>query len=424
MSKARESVSFCGKTRPKPTADGRSAGVRELGSGAGVVIRRSVASGCWRTGVRRLPAANVAGPYTFAMNLLEQQLDYPLAERLPEPGHTLEIAPGVRWLRMALPFALDHINLWMLRDEIDGRDGWTLVDCGIANDATRAAWERVFAEEMDGLPVLRVIATHMHPDHLGLAHWLTERWQVRLWISATDYASAQLASRSTTGFGGDRAAAFMASHGLTDPQAQEKIRARSNYYASMVPEVPAAYRRLMDGGVLHIGPAGPDVNTQQEWTCHAGYGHAPEHMALHSETLGLLISGDMVLPRISTNVSVVDFEPEANPLALFLASIQRLRGLPADTLVLPSHGRPFRGLHTRIDQLTTHHDERFADVLAACAKQPQTAAELLPVLFKRPLDLHQTTFAMGESIAHLNALWHAGKLVRRVGDDGVHRFAA
>jgi glyoxylase-like metal-dependent hydrolase (beta-lactamase superfamily II) len=350
------------------------------------------------------------------MNELEHRLQYPLGETLPAVGTTLEIAPGVKWLRMALPFALDHINLWLLRDRDEaGRDGWAIVDCGITNEATRAAWEQVFANELEGLPVLRVIVTHMHPDHIGLAHWLTERWGVRLWISATDWNAARMASSATTGVGGPTAAVFMASHGLTDPEALDKIRGRSNYYASMVPQVPASFRRLMQGDVLRIGG--------RDWHCHAGHGHAPEHISLHSPALDVLISGDMVLPRISTNVSVIDLEPESDPLRLYLASIGRMRALPDETLVLPSHGRPFRGLHERIAQLEAHHEERFADVLSACAEAPQTAAGLLPVLFKRKLDLHQTTFAMGESIAHLHALWFGGRLKRETGRDGVFRFA-
>ncbi len=350
------------------------------------------------------------------MNPDERQLHYTFGDALPPTGTTLEVAPGVRWLRMPLPFALDHINLWLLRDRDEaGREGWAIVDCGIANDATRAAWEQVFASELQGLPVLRVIVTHMHPDHIGLAHWLTDRWGVRLWISATDYNAARLASQSTTGFGGESAAAFMASHGLTDPDALDKVRKRSNYYASMVPQVPARFRRLMGGDTLRIG--------EHDWTCHAGYGHAPEHISLHCAALGVLVSGDMVLPRISTNVSVIDLEPEANPLPLYLASIGRMLALPAETLVLPSHGKPFRGLHTRVGQLVAHHDERFADLMAACAQAPQTAASLLPVLFRRPLDLHQTTFAMGEAIAHLHALWLRGELKRELGEDGVLRFS-
>ena len=357
----------------------------------------------------------------MAMNELERQLHYPLGDTLPDPGRAVEIAPGVRWVRMGLPFALDHINLWLLRDRIAGREGWTIVDCGITNADTQHHWEEVFRDELDGLPVLRIIVTHMHPDHIGLADWLVDRWSTpgghpcRVWMSAADYTGARLASQSTTGFGGMAAAAFMASHGLTDPEAIEKIKARANYYASMVPRVPASYHRLRDGQTFDAG--------DHAWRCIAGYGHAPEHMSLYCETLGVLISGDMLLPRISTNVSVTDMEPEANPLRQYLGSIERYRALPADTLVLPSHGRPFHGMHTRIDQLHRHHEERLADVMAACRQAPQTAASLLTVLFKRPLDLHQTTFAMGESIAHLHALWLDGQLQRTMGDDGVLRFA-
>jgi len=349
-------------------------------------------------------------------NADELKLDYPLGDTLPATGDVIELAPGVRWLRMPLPFALDHINLWLLRDRgEDGREGWAIVDCGVANDATRAAWEQVFAHHLDGLPVLRVIVTHMHPDHIGNAHWLTERWGCRLWISATDWNAARIASQSTTGFGGDDAAAFFGEHGLVDPDAIAKVRGRSGYYASMVPAVPRQYRRLLDGQTLRIGA--------NDWRCYVGYGHAPEHISLYCAALGMLISGDMVLPRISTNISVVDLEPEADPLPLFLASIARLRELPEDTLVLPSHGKPFRGLHERVRQLQQHHDRHFVEVIAACREAPCSATDLLPVLFRRKLDLHQTTFAMGEAVAHLHALAGAGKLRGHLGADGIRRFS-
>jgi glyoxylase-like metal-dependent hydrolase (beta-lactamase superfamily II) len=356
-----------------------------------------------------------------------EPLLYPLGDALPGPGRTLEVAPGVRWLRMGLPFALNHINLWLLRDRIDDREGWTVVDCGIDNAATRANWEAVFADELQGLPVLRVIVTHMHPDHIGLAHWLCDRWngeaaslgaqECRLWISATDWNAARVASSSTTGFGGEEAARFFALHGLVDEASLAGVRARAGYYASLVPQVPRRYRRLLDGQVVQIGGVA--------WHCIAGYGHAPEHIALHAPGLGehgVLISGDMVLPRISTNVSVIDLEPEANPLPLFLHSVAAMRALPAQTLVLPSHGQPFTGLHTRITQLLQHHEERLAELLQACAEAPLSAAELLPVLFKRTLDLHQTTFAMGEAIAHLHLLAEEDRLRPVQGPDGVRRW--
>jgi len=367
---------------------------------------------------------NLSFPRTAPqMNLLEQRLDYPFRDALPGLGETMVVAegngsgaaPAVKWIRMALPFALDHINLWLLRDEIDGRAGWTVVDCCISRDESRAQWEKVFETQLDGLPILRVVVTHMHPDHIGLAWWLCERWNAPLWISATDYNAARMASQSTTGFGGESAANFFASHGLTDPQAIEKIRGRANYYPGMVPHIPPTFRRLQGGDTLRIGG--------REWTCISGFGHAPEHIALYCDTLKVLISGDMMLPRISTNVSVYDIEPESDPLRLFLESIDKFAQLPEDTLVLPSHGKPFRGLHERIRQLHEHHRDRLAEVVEACEAAPQSAADILPVMFKRELDLHQTTFAMGESVAHLHALWFSGKLRRQRGDDGIYRFA-
>jgi glyoxylase-like metal-dependent hydrolase (beta-lactamase superfamily II) len=354
------------------------------------------------------------------MNLLEQELQYALGETLPAPGTTLEVAPGVRWIRMALPFALDHINLWLLRDRLDGREGWTVVDCCIARDEAKAQWEQVFARELQGLPILRVIVTHMHPDHIGLAHWLCERWstpehECRLWISSTDYHAAVIASQRTTSFGGEGTARFFASHGLVDPESLEKIRGRTSYYSGMVPALPPRFRRMQDGDVVTIGGRG--------WRCISGFGHAPEHIALYCEDLQVMISGDMMLPRISTNVSVYELEPEANSLALFLESIDKFAPLPEQTLVLPSHGKPFRGLHVRIRQLHDHHRDRLAEVMDAARESPVSACDVLPVLFKRKLDLHQTTFAMGESIAHLHALWHGGRLRRTRDAQGVWRFA-
>jgi len=181
-----------------------------------------------------------------------------------------------------------------------------------------------------------------------------------------------------------------------------------------VPEVPHEYHRMMDGMLVPIG--------ERVWRCIAGYGHSPEHISLYNEHDGLLISGDMLLPSISTNVSVVDLEPEGDALGMFLDSINQMRSLPADTLALPSHGLPFTGIHVRIQQLIDHHDARLAEVMQACALQPSSAADMLPVLFKRQLDLHQTTFAMGEAVAHLNYLWHRGQLQRHQDALGVWHY--
>ncbi|MES2074265.1 MAG: MBL fold metallo-hydrolase [Pseudomonadota bacterium] len=367
------------------------------------------------------------------MNPLEAQLSYPLGEQLPATGAVLEIAPGLRWLRMPLPFALDHINLWLLRDEFaglgaagpgsgsgsdaeaeaDGGAGWCAVDCGVASDATRAAWEDVFAGGMDGLPLRRVLATHCHPDHIGLADWLCRRWQAPLWATTGEYAFARMMAAALPGVDNAAALPHFRRHGLADPDMLEKMQSRKNYYPSLVPAVPAAYTRIQDGESVVIG--------DHEWRVITGFGHAPEHAALYCAALNVLISGDMVLPRISTNVSVFAIEPEANPLTLYLDSLGKFAALPDDVLVLPSHGRPFRGLHTRIAQLRAHHVERLAEVVQAC-RQWQSAADIVPLMFKRALDAHQLSFALGEALAHLHKLWHDGIVRREMGPDGIIRF--
>ncbi|HTN48045.1 MAG TPA: MBL fold metallo-hydrolase [Burkholderiaceae bacterium] len=358
------------------------------------------------------------------MNPDEHRLHYP-SPTPPAAGAWITLRPGLHWVRMPLPFALDHINLWVLDDELDGRAGFTIIDSGITSDATRAAWESVFDGLFEGRPLLRQVCTHFHPDHLGLAHWLTAggdrgRWRAPLWMTATEYTIGRLLSQAGGGdISGDSAAEHFRRNGLTDADALAKVRARgAGYYPKLVPAVPGSYRRLQDGDEIAIGPA----HARRVFKVIVGFGHSPEHASLYCGSDRLLIAGDMVLPRISTNVSVFDVEPEADPLPRYLHSLDGLLVLPADTLVLPSHGLPFSGLHERVAQQHAHHRARLAEVLAACAT-PQNAATIVPVLFKRALDLHQTTFALGESLAHLHALWHEGAVVREQ-REGVYWFRA
>ena len=336
-------------------------------------------------------------------------LSYPF-EQLPEAGATIEVLPGLRWVRMPLPFALDHINLWLLRDgiSVSGRALWTAVDTGVATDDIKSCWRRLLPEH----PLKRQIVTHCHPDHLGLSAWLEQESGAPLAITLGEYTTAQMIHAQIGNFGIAAMLEMFRSHGL-DETRLEALARRGNVYKKVVPEIPATYRRLFPNEDIAIGA--------HAWRVIVGYGHSPEHAALYCEELRVLISGDMLLPRISTNMSVIAPNPDGNPLGLFLDAIAGFKALPADTLVLPSHGRPFRGLHARIAELELHHRERCADLLAACAT-PKSAAELIPVLFPREItDAHQTMFAMGEAMAHLNYLEQAGALTRSI-DSGCTRF--
>ncbi len=356
--------------------------------------------------------------------------DFPM----PQTGQAIPIAPGLFWIRMPLPFALDHINLWLLEDEIDGKKGWTVIDTGVSTDETKSAWRTLIADHFNGQPILRVLCTHFHPDHIGLAYWLCNgvdknQWQAPLWINYAEYASARIwAGNGSIKTANDAPDAVnMANHfdrhGITDPETLEKLRARREHYPSLVPDVPQSFRRIFPNETIRIG--------RYNWKVIPGYGHSPEHASLFCEDAKILISGDMLLPKISTNMSVWAQEPDADPLKLYLNSLNLFEPLPDDTVVLPSHGKPFGaapgstegGVRTRLQQLREHHDARLQETLEAC-RNPASAADVMPVLFKRKLDLHQLTFALGETIAHLNHLWHAGKVTRSEDAQGRLKFTA
>jgi len=338
----------------------------------------------------------------------EQVLDYP-HRAAPPPGATHEIAPGVHWVRMPLPFALDHINLWLLEDG----PALVQVDCGLGNDATRELWLRVFDGFFGGRAVSRVITTHLHPDHAGNAGWLTQRFGAPLVMSQSDYLMAHAWRDQAAGFSVDALLAHLARNGLGGERVAALAK-RGNAYRRGVPDFPLAYRRIRDGDEVAIGG--------RTWQVIMGYGHAPEHASLYCAELRVFISGDMLLPRISTNISVNQVDPDGDPLRLFLESLRRYVGmLPGDTLVLPSHGLPFRGMRERVAQLEEHHRLRLGELEEVCG-EPKSAADVIGMLFRRELDEHQTFFAMGEAIAHLNYLMHDGVLRRATGADGIERF--
>jgi glyoxylase-like metal-dependent hydrolase (beta-lactamase superfamily II) len=325
-------------------------------------------------------------------------------------GEPCEIVAGLYGLRLALPFALDHVNIWLCAE----RDGWTVVDAGLADEPTRDRWRDLRRGLLADRPIRRVLATHYHPDHMGLAGWLCAETGAELWTSRTEWLLARLYAQDVSDEFVAAGRRFDRRAGLEAALIEERA-ARGNLYRRRVVPPTGSFRRVQDGDRLRLDGA--------DWDVIVGRGHAPEMICLFGAEQNVLIAGDQVLPRISPNVSVWPSEPAANPLAEFLSSLARFRELPEDCLVLPSHGPPFRGLRARIDQLVAHHEERLAATLEACAT-PATVAEVMPRLFDRALDGHQLQFALGESLAHLNCLVERGKISRQLNADGCLRYRA
>ncbi len=315
----------------------------------------------------------------------------------PENGKTMAITDGVQWLRMPLPFSLNHINLWLLRDE----PGWAIVDTGVGTDETKQVWKTIFAETMSDAPVTHVIATHMHPDHAGCAGWLVRRFDVDLWMSRDEYMMCRILVADTGRDAPEEGVRFYEAAGLTEEQLA-KYRKSFGFFGKFVTPIPEAFKRMTDRDVLVIGGA--------KWEVITGGGHSPEHACLYDGERNVLIAGDQLLPNISSNVSVWPTEPLANPLQEWLRSLHNLKErVPADVLVLPSHGKPFRGAHERLDDLIREHEEKLASLLEWC-KEPRKAVDVFPALYKARIDDRNRIMATGEALAHLHYLVGRGDL--------------
>ena len=334
-------------------------------------------------------------------------LDYPFANP-PAHGTALEIQPGVLWIRMPLPMALDHINLYLLEDSA----GWWIVDTGLRGPETREHWERIFADVIGPRGVCGIICTHCHPDHIGQAGWLSERWRAPLWMTHGEYFNGRIfagpAGEGTFWEGEEFYRRAGAPQHFLDAFSR-----KSSGYAGLVEPMPRSFHRVSAGDRLRIGGS--------DWEAVIGKGHSPEHLCLLNRDRELLISGDQVIPIITSNVSVMAIEPEANPLAEWLSSLERFFALPEHVLVLPAHNTPFRGLHQRLRTLISHHEDHLRALERACV-EPCTATELLPVLFRRKLGDEQIGLALGECIAHLHLLRARGAITRETCDDGLYRY--
>jgi glyoxylase-like metal-dependent hydrolase (beta-lactamase superfamily II) len=328
----------------------------------------------------------------------------------PEPGGLVEIAPGVLWLRLALPFALNHVNIYLIED--DG--GWAVLDTGLGDDATRAAWEAALAGPLAGSRLTRLIVTHFHPDHVGLAGWMCDRYGLPLHMSQTEYLFSLAIQLDRAGAGDEQLRVFHRTTGLNAEQI-EQVVGRGHSYLKRTTGLPPTFLRLAAGDRLSLGGRAFDVST--------GGGHAPEQVMLFQPDGRLFFSADQVLAKISPNVSVWAMEPEADPLGLYLSSLAQIRAsVPDDSFVLACHNLPFYGLHRRIDELAKHHQQRCAEIADACRVEPKSAAQIIPILFHRPLDAHQTGFAVGEVVAHLNYMMRRAELTRETGADGIHVY--
>lgn len=330
----------------------------------------------------------------------------------PDVGEAVDILPGIKWLRLPLPFLLGHINVWLLQDD-EKAGSWAIVDTGINSTATRDVWENAIHQYLDDAPVSRVFVTHLHPDHVGCAGWLCERSNVDLYMSRDEYLLCRLLVSDTGMPAPDEGQRFYRAAGYSDDNLNRYVEMFGGF-GRMVSPLPQSYQRLHEGLDLKIGG--------RDWQVIIGKGHSPEHACLFCPELNVLISGDQILPTISSNVSVFPTEPGDNPLADWFESLHRLQKiLPEDVLVLPAHGKPFRGAKTRLQALIGEH-EAGLDALRKLCRKPQRVIDVFPALFKSKITDNNLMMATGEAIAHLSYLWYAGEVQIVREEDGVRWY--
>lgn len=344
-----------------------------------------------------------------AAAVAQSELRYPFPD-YPAPGTVTEVAPGLLWISSPVPFVgLRQVNLWLLEDG----PGWTLIDCGYGWAETQDMLDRVWSSVLGGRPVTRIIGTHFHPDHAGNMAWIAKRWgDLMPVMTMGEWFAANLAATNRYSDNMTQRSVFYAAHGIDDARRRQFDKEVVPYHEGV--SLPPSYRRVRDRDLITIG--------NDRWQVITGQGHSPEHLSLHCAARKILIAGDQILPGITTNVSTWPMEPEADTLKVFLDTCAIYLGvLDPQTLVLPSHRKPFYGVHERLRELDQHHQARLA-LIQDAATSEVSAGDLLDVLFPRSLDGHQLGFAMGEAIAHLNHLVELGRLQMTRTPTGGYRY--
>ncbi|MDQ2066314.1 MBL fold metallo-hydrolase [Xinfangfangia sp. CPCC 101601] len=337
---------------------------------------------------------------------MSDALQFPFPEP-PAPGQAAEVAPGVLWLRLPLPMALDHVNIYALEDG----PGWTLIDTGMRSRRGEALWQEILQGPLAGRPVTKVILTHHHPDHVGMVGWFQERG-AELYATRTAWLYARMLTLDVQEQPSPQAMAFWAKAGLSAERLAARQAERPFNFADVVHPLPQGFTRISEGDVLRIGA--------RDWTVRLGSGHAPDHATLWTD--GLVLGGDQLLPGISANIGVYPTEPEADPLAEWLQSCAAFEPYAKDSdLILPGHKLPFTGLPFRLRQMIDNHLSALERLLQHL-ETPKTAVECFPVLFKRPIGPAEEGLALVEAVAHLNWLLHRGKVSRSLGKSGAYHW--
>lgn len=338
-------------------------------------------------------------------------LDFPY-DNAPAPGEVFTVRPGLLWARLSLPFRLDHVNVYFIADD----NRWVIVDTGIDNATCREQWQALFDGPLKDFRFSALLVTHHHPDHIGLAGWLCDRLNIPLVTSRTTFLSTMNFYNSPEIFAATTYSRFYASHGMT-PEIAALVSTQGQEYMRMLSKPPFMYRRVSDGDVLTLGG--------RRFHVLSGDGHCSEQLMLYLPEEKLFLAADQVIEKISPNISVMAFEPDGDPLGSFLQSLDRIRrDIADDVLVLAGHRLPFHGLHTRCSALIQHHEERCNIIRSALAQAPKSAAELLPLMFKRELTPHEMSFAFSEVLAHTNYLVTCGECRWHDREDGTRVIAS